>query len=254
MSLGISKDIQKRFYLEEIARKARELKEKIKREAGSDTDHPLLDYLPELNAILDYAEDLETGRQVVSVDKVISNLDKLLGLEHSVELFESGTLESDISFKLGEYKLSEKGKIALEEKFLMEIISNKENCKEKYPDSTVTIEVTVRGYTDQVGFKEGMPLARKLSEGVEHALPRDQPERRQFLNQRLSEFRAQAIGDYIRRRILETEGGGSRVSVELEIEGKGEVIPKGVDPSGLNNDPKRRICEIYSKYTAYKEQ
>jgi len=253
-SLSISKDILKQVYLEGIAAKARELKDEIKRKVGADKESPLLNYLPELDAILDYAEDLETGRQVASVDKVLSNLDKFLDVKYSASLFESGKLKSDISFKLGEDELSAKGKIALEEKFLIKIISNKDKCKEKYPDSAITIKITVYGYTDQVGFNEGKPLFRKLSEGVEHALPKKQPERRKFLNQRLSELRAQAIGDYIRQRILETERGGSRVRVEPKIEGMGELIPEDIVPSGLNNDPKRRICKIYSEYMAYREQ
>ncbi len=253
-SLSKSKEILREHFVNEVKRRTLELRGEIIDKAGTDKDSPLLNYLPELNAILDYAEDLETGRQDASLDKVLANLDKFLGLKYSVSLFESGKLESDISFRLGEYELSEAGKIALEEKFLIKIISNKDKCKEKYPDSAITIKITVYGYTDQVGFNEGKPLFRKLSEGVEHALPKKQPERRKFLNQRLSELRAQAIGDYIRQRILETERGGSRVRVEPKIEGMGELIPEDIVPSGLNNDPKRRVCKIYSEYTAYREQ
>ena len=251
-SLTASKNILKRYYLDEIAKKADALKKNIEKKVREDEDSPLKEYIPELNEILDFAEDLEKGQQITSLEKVLESIDVCLNIQDSAESYRSEKLESDVSFEIGQYRLSDRGMQILEEAFLRRIISDKDRYKRQSPDGMITIKIKVVGYTDQIGFNEGKPLFRKLREGVEYDIPHDQPERRQFLNRRLSEFRAKAISGYVYQAILETESRNSRVKVEQEAIGRGEDIPQGVIPSGLVNDPQRRICKIYSHYTVHK--
>ncbi len=246
-SLSASKIILKRYYLDGIAKKADKLRQTIIEKIGDDYDSPLKDYLPELDDVLNYAEELETGQQIASLDKVLASLDVCIKIQDVSISYTSDKLESDVSFDIGSYDLSGKGIRSLEENFLRKIIADKENYKGRYPDSIITLKIKVVGYTDEVGFDEKKPLFKEISAGVENELPPkyESEERRKFLNRRLSKFRARAISSYIKQRILRTERG-SKVKVEPESVGNGENIPPGISPSGSANDPQRRICKIYS--------
>jgi len=248
-SLSASKIILKQYYLDGIAEMAKKLKKNINEKVGKDKDSPLNDYLSELDDILDYAEELEKGKQIASLDKVLTSLDKCLKIQDITISFTSADLESDVSFDIGTYELSDRGMLALEENFLKKIVADKNDYKKRYPDSVITIKIKVVGYTDMVGFNEKKPLFKEITQNLEDSElpPKDAPEeRRGFLNQRLSELRARAISQYIEERILATENETSQVKVEREAIGRGEEIAPGVTPSGQIADPNRRICKIYS--------
>lgn len=246
-SLGASRSILKKYHGDVIAEKAKQLRKTIEEKVGEDEDSPLKDYLSELDNVLDYAEKLETGQESASIDKVLASLDVCIKTQDRIGSYTSDKLESDVSFDIGSYELSEKGIRNLEENFIQKIIADKESYKERYPDSIIALRIKVVGYTDRVGFKS-LSLIEELTAGVENETPpkSQSEERRQFLNKRLSEFRARAINEYIKQRILATETGDSHVRVEQETIGKGEDSPPGISPSGSVNDPQRRICKIYS--------
>ncbi len=258
--LAASKNILKRYYLDEVARKAEDLSRIIKEKVREDFEYIPLEVkededilLEEINEILDFAEDLEKGEQMTSLEKVIESIDVCLNIQDSTQSYRSEKLESDVSFEIGEYRLSDRGIQILEEAFLRRIISDKNRYKRQSPDRMLTIKIKVVGYTDATAIAEEDPLLRELIKGVEDEVPQTQPERRQFLNRRFSEFRAKTVGDYIMKFILKSEGGkNSNIKVELEIIGRGEDIPQGVIPSDSTNDLQRRICKIYSHFTVHK--
>jgi outer membrane protein OmpA-like peptidoglycan-associated protein len=246
-SLSESRTILKKYHGDVIAQKAKELKKTIQQKVGEDKDSPLKDYLSELDNVLDYAEKLESGKESASIDKVLASLDVCIKTQDRIISYTSDKLESDVSFDIGSYELSDKGMRNLEENFIRKIVADKESYKDRYPDSIIALRIKVVGYTDRVGFKN-LSLIEELAAGVENEVPsKSQAEgRRQFLNRRLSEFRAKAISEYIKQRILAGETRDSHVKVEQEIIGKGEDAPPGISPSGSVNDPQRRICKIYS--------
>jgi len=86
-------------------------------------------------------------------------------------------------------------------------------------------------------------------EGVENDVPTAYPGRRQFLNQRLSEFRARTIGEYLVQIITRNEGEDSWITIEQEIVGLGEEIPQDLPEPHPLADPRRRMCKIYSSIT-----
>lgn len=158
-SLSASKIILKRYYLDGIANKAAKLKQTIIEKVGDDYDSPLKDYLPELDEVLNYAEELETGQQIASLDKVLASLDVCIKVQDVSISYTSDRLESDVSFDIGSYDLSAKGIRTLEQNFLSKIIADKEKYKGQYPDSIITLKIKVVGYTDQVGFDEKNPYS-----------------------------------------------------------------------------------------------
>jgi outer membrane protein OmpA-like peptidoglycan-associated protein len=244
-SLSASQRILKHFYRSTITPLARTAKAEIEKITEEDPDSPLQDFLPTLNELLDYSEKIESGEQeVVALSRVIEDLEDVINIKHNVDKDVKTTLGSDVSFDTGKYELSDNGKQILKE-FFERIIAEQKEELGQYIGKTVTMKIKVVGYTDQQGFRKGTNLVKVLLEGVEEEYQAlKQPvEKRKFLNQRLSLFRARTIGEYIRQIIAQAD---PRIYIEQEIVGRGEEVPPGVPPSQQRSDPRRRICKIYS--------
>lgn len=244
-SLEASKRILKQFYLDTVTTLVHKAKNEIEETTENDPENPLKDFLPQLDVMLDYAEQIQKDPKAVDLVKVVDYLGRTTQIRENIKANTKLTLDSDISFGQGKYDLSEKGKSALQE-LIRKIIATKDNYLRQFPDKTVTIKIKAVGYTDEVGFREGTNLVKKLIEGFENVVPQGGIDRRRFLNQRLSTFRAQTIGDYFRQLVLQDEQDNSRVVIEQDIVGKGEELPPDVPQSNQISDPRRRICKIYS--------
>lgn len=202
-------------------------------------------FLPELDATLDYAEQIQHDSKTIEDVRAIDHLSEATEMTEDIKGNILLTLNSDFSFSLGKYELSGEGKAELD-RLIEKIIQTKEEYLLQYPDKNVTIKIKVISYTDEASFRKGTALVEELIEGFEQNAPQDGIERRKFLNQHLSILRAKTIGEYVQQRILEAEERDSDVSIEQEIIGKGEEIPPGINPPYPARDPRRRICKIYS--------
>ncbi len=243
-SMEASKRILKKITTGQIRGKAIELKQEIEKK-GSESS--LRDLLPKLNEILKYVEEVETGQQQISLSSFFDNKDKLNRTEETIKKNMVQKIASDVSFKKGKYKLpdlSDEGKRILE-KLVEDIIAAKDDYLKKFSGSKMIIKIKTCAYTDETPFAEGTKLVRELEDGAEN-IPRKQPERRQFLNQRLSEFRAETIAKYIAERISQHEDKGFPLEVKTEFIGKGETAPEGIEPPFPTDDPRRRVCNIDS--------
>ncbi len=245
LSLQASKGIFKQFYLDRIAKLAEQSKEAIQEEIEKDADTPLKDMLPELDRILEYAGELQNGRAEISSDILQTDLAITTQTSSIIDTITKGKLESDFSFEAGKYELSEQGSDYLRqiaEKMLVQI----QELRRDYPDKTITIKTKVVGYTDEQPFRQGTKLVAALTVGVENDVPAGAIEQRRFLNQRLSQFRAQRICDDFRQLLLASNSFSSSVMIDEEVIGQGEDIPQGVSAPYPQNDKRRRICKIYS--------
>jgi outer membrane protein OmpA-like peptidoglycan-associated protein len=240
-SLAASQRILRQFYQDTIAQSAQEAKTEIQKITDEDPDNPLREFLPELKSILDYSDEVATSSREIDCTKVLADLEKVTQIGRNTRTMVKQTLESDVSFDSGRYDLSEEGKHILE-MFAKAIIANAREYPALYPDQTLIIKIKVVGYSDQVDFQEGTKLLKKLAEGIERGVPQRQPERRKFLNQRLSEFRARTISEYITQFIIQED---SAAHIEQENVGLGEVLPPGISPPYPIEDSRRRICKIY---------
>jgi outer membrane protein OmpA-like peptidoglycan-associated protein len=244
-----SQRILKQFYQNTITPLAQTAKAEIEKISTEDPDNPLKDFLPRLNDLLEYCEKLESGQEVVHLTRVIEDLNEVITIKRNADKNVKIELESDVSFDTGKYELSEEGKRILKE-FFERIIADQKAYLDQYIGKTITMKIKVVGYTDQQGFRKGTDLIKTLLEGVKaDQIPQSEFESRKFLNQRLSQLRANTIGEYIKQLI---EQADPRIAVEQEIVGRGEEIPPGVAPPSSPSDslanPKRRICKIYSSY------
>lgn len=223
------------------------LKAEIEVTVEKDPDNPVKDFLPQLDDMLDYAVQLQSGQQEVSLDKVIMNTTNLVAIEDSAQRLIEEKLESDISFALGQYDLADQGKLVLAE-IVRKIIMRKDENLSLYPDKSVTIKVKVLGYTDETGFRDGSPLIETLMAHCSNIRTQTGVQQRQALNSCLSELRAKTISEYLFGLLAsQIPELNTDVFIEQEIEGKGEEIPPGVPaPYPSTKDDRRRICKVYS--------
>ena len=242
-SLAISQKLVRQFYKESIVSSARAAKERIEAITVEDPDSPLQEFLPDLTEILDYSEGIEASGQEIDLDKVLADFERVTELSLHAQNTVQRTLESDISFESGAYRLSDRGKQAIAE-YCREILRVQQHVADVYPDRAVVIRINLIGYTDQVGFKEGTNLLQLLTAGIDpQAIPQAKVELRKFLNRRLSEFRVATLGDFLEQCLLAAQSG---IRVELHGSGRGEELPPGGAPSEQLSDPRRRICKIYT--------
>ena len=242
-SLAASQRIVRQFYGETVAVSAQEAKDEIESILAEDPESPLQEFLPTLSEILDYSEEIEGSQQEIDITRVLTDFEKVTEIGQSAQKAIKYTVESDISFASGEYRLSEQGKLAIEEHCLT-IIRVKEELKQRYPDRNIIITINIVGYTEQVDFREGTNLLKLLTEGIEpQEIPKTKLGQRKFLNRRLSEFRVRSIGE---RRLGYFQQHAPDVQVTYEGIGVGEEIPLGVSEPYPLIDPRRRICKIYT--------
>ena len=238
-SLAASQRIFRQLYRDKIAASDQETKEEIRTIFFNDPNNPLQEFLPILNEILDYADRIEG----IDFTKVLEDFDKIAQIGDDARTM-SKILIAEISFAPGEYDISgEKNRIL--RKFSEAIIADKQIYDGLYPDETFVIKTKIVGYADQVDFREGTGLMKKLMEGVQEPLPEYQIERRQFLNQRLSEFRARGASESLKQFIIQADQKFSQDQIEQEFVGLGEEIPPEVSSPYPLSDPRRRICKIY---------
>ena len=242
-----SQQILTRFYAEDFPGYIERLKADIKSSRlMEDPENPATDFLRQLDAILANTKEVSENTELVYLDKVI-DFQNARRIEETMVTVMTKTVESDVSFGSGQYILSAAGKEDLQD-FINKTLESKESFTTQYPAETVTIKIKTVGYTDKVWVRPWTPLYQELIASVEEQVPTDDT-RWTFFNQRLSEFRAREIGGYIKQQILESDPENPLIQIELEPIGNGQAIPPGVEPPYPTDDPRRRICKIYSYVT-----
>lgn len=239
-SIEVSKKIMKKLLIGQIRSGVEKVREEVEKK-GRDT--ALKNMIPKLTGVLKYIDSVAENKEDVNVAKFVEIKDESDDAQRRKECTVDGIMKDDVSFNQGKYKienLPEHG-IQVLNQFARKSVEAKNSCLEKVPGSEVVIIISSFGYTDAQPFQEGTKLIEKLEEN--NKCPQESIERRKCLNQRLSELRAAVIGEYIRKKIAESD---SVIRVETgEFIGRGEEIPQGVEnPS--EDDPRRRICIIES--------
>ncbi|MBD3304917.1 OmpA family protein [candidate division KSB3 bacterium] len=242
-SLTVSQQLSRQFYQQVIAQSAQNTKIEIEKMAEQDPDNPLEEAVSELNDILAYSDEIDQTQAQIDLERVVADLERIKQIERNVQTNASKILEADVSFESGRYELSQPAKDLLNQ-WSEDIIANVQRFQEHFPEKQVVLKLTVIGYTDQVDFVKGSKLVEVLMESADQDIPTTQPERRRFLNQQLSEFRARTISHYLVQQI--EPGTPDSLQIEQEIIGRGETIPPELEAPYELSDPRRRICKIYT--------
>ncbi len=243
-SLGITEKILESYYLNHIAELAQNLKQELKQKMERDPETPLSTHLSSVDEIIEEAQGVQQDDRIVSLSKVVADLEKIMQVTQSLRTHLSQTLQSDISFAQGKYGLSEKGKEPID-RFIGKVLADKRTYLQLFPDKTVVTKIKVVGYTDALNFGPNSALVPELIRGMEADVPDGDPPRRQFLNQRLSRFRADTIADYIRQILAPAEAESERYEADIQAIGRGENLPAGIQAPYPVMDDRRRISRIY---------
>jgi outer membrane protein OmpA-like peptidoglycan-associated protein len=239
-SIVASRKMMSQFYSDTVMKLAQRARDELERRTVRDPENPLSDPIPALDEMLPDADAPAVDPHLTSIHQVLKDLDNVLKINAGLRTSWEKTLGSDLSFEKGQTELSEEGRRFLKE--LMTEVMGK--IHSEYADQAVTITIKVAGYTDQLGFGQDTPLVKNLIQGMGNPIPNDEPERRRFLNKRLSEMRAESVGKYLKKLIHETDRR-NLLNVEMETVGRGEDIPSEARPPYPVADARRRICKIY---------
>ena len=259
-SIGYSQEVIREIYKKSLIPETKTAIQKIKEIVKKEPDSPLKDLIPKLEDVLTYSERVIQGEELDDLEKEAEKHIEIVetsndNIQYSDDLKE--TTASDVSFDTGKYRLTNRRKRLFEQtysRFINKVINIKNEFTKKYPDRKILLKIKVIGYTDEAGFQEGTRLIGHLEDGIKKSeIPRRNPERRKFLNKRLSVFRARTIGEYLKELILKSESGGSNLKIKQEIIGRGEEIPPGVDAPYNITDSRRRICKIFSMLSVQTE-
>jgi outer membrane protein OmpA-like peptidoglycan-associated protein len=242
-SRAASQRILRQYYLDTIIPIMANAETKLDTIVEQDAEHPLGELRPVIDNISMKIDRIERDQEVLTLTEVIDDINMLVEANAIMESNIQQTIEADaIVFEKGKFAISEQGKQQLEN-IVEQILAVKTNVTQEYPDKTVAIQITTVGYTDQLDFRWASDALETLTQNLNQKVPTNTTERREFLNQRLSELRARVVNEYLTQRILHID---ANAKINQEIIGKGEQLPPGVSPPYPISDPRRRICKMYS--------
>ena len=248
-SLSAFRTIVQRFTTTQLIPEMEGALVSIEKIVEEDADNPLKEFMPTLSSMLDNARQFDNEEQIDILDKIQQDLQEFRQLQVIIHDQDILKILGAVSFSAGKFELSEKGKDELEE-LAEEIVASINEKSQQFSDYTLFVTFKVVGYTDQQSFLPGTRLVKTLIKGFEEQFPDDRLEHRRFLNQRLSELRAAAASQYLQELIEANTQQVSNIEIRSEVIGFGEEIPPGFS---LNysaehsiDDPRRRICKIYS--------
>ncbi len=169
------------------------------------------------------------------LDKIRFYQEKLTKLSHEIGAINTSfdreldkKLKSDVSFSTGSAALSKQGEQELQklvENEITQLITDWET-QPVYAKNIKKVRVTINGYADLQGAAD--------------------EERRKKSNLELSENRAEAVAQVLRRELNKLKEQHN-IELELTHTGRGEEPPPGIEDHTLRNNPNRRIC-IVSTY------
>lgn len=244
--------IQWDYYCNTIARMAKEAKEALVAVKKKDADHPLVERIPELDRVIEDASSYQKEPEhLVSLEKVLDDLDEVMEILANINTSLTRIVESDIYFDKGMYILSSSGRDKLFQ-FVDDTAETLSAFLHIHRQEKPVIRVRVIGHTDELDFSEDSGVLEELTQGVEYHLPEEEMERKRFLNKRLSLFRAKHIAGAIEEYLKKVFSGTPDVQIQAEAVGRGEEIPANLSPPFPISDPRRRICKIYI-YASMKE-
>jgi outer membrane protein OmpA-like peptidoglycan-associated protein len=247
-SFLISKGILRQVYVAEIVPLAEKNLSLIENKVAADPENPLKFYIPKLQEIINLKKPVQEGVEFPGIHLMVEDagttvIDSGLGYETQ----QDEEIDSDVTFAFGKYKLSSKGMDLIQKLTTEDIMPARNRYAEHNQGKAPNTYIHINGYTDEAGFIERGPLFRELKEDVNN-LPEQLEERRKYLNQRLSMFRARDIKRHIEKTYIGTEGADALDHVIITISGRGEAYPyppEHVYPSYQRKDQRRRICKIY---------
>ncbi|MCS6821662.1 MAG: hypothetical protein NZ551_07320 [Microscillaceae bacterium] len=148
------------------------------------------------------------------------NLDKV-GKGYTVDKGLNIKLMANVFFKSGEHYTNQNNLRDLDYT-IKEIRKSIDNYRKEIPQERIKLKVTVVGYADKKPFYYGQPQKE-----------------REIQNLKMSQLRAQAVADYIRKQLEPLID-----NISQEVQGAGEALPPTLTEDSPYPDPRRRVCVV----------
>lgn len=151
-------------------------------------------------------------------------------------------LDQDVIFKSGEYEVSTDIASSIT-KFFEPAAAGVDSFIKKYPDFSLSLVITAKGYADGTTINETSNLYKELKERLK--LQTGAPANKD-LNQELSNLRAKKVIELFQQ--FTTARSGKRKSNQHILylyEGKGEAYPNPTITDYKSNDPRRRVVLLF---------
>ena len=151
-------------------------------------------------------------------------------------------LEQDVLFQPGSYTISPSivnniGKIF--EPAAVEI----DHFSSKYPDFTLSLVITAKGYADGTSISEGSGLYNKLKDRMK--LSNRVPDAKE-LNKELSRARAEEVKNLFKQYAeSRNDNGIYKRNILYVFEGKGDALPNPEVKDYTIDDPRRRVVLLF---------
>ena len=201
-----------------------------------------------LDTILEYTATVKSDPSKFSPEKIQAYILKISIINENMERFSDLTLQTDVSFPLGTYKLehlAQKGQIKINE-LASNIIVSIQEMAAKYPQKPIKVMIKTVGYTDETGLIAGGQLEQAILKSMTQAVESEPNKKRQQFNQILSQFRAATLNRYVVQRLQQQLPAVYQITMTKEIVGVGEKMPnrKSTEAPYDSTDPRRRVCII----------
>ncbi len=239
--LALCRHLTNRYYREFLSPAAQRLEKEISELGGFDSmalpkqQTSALENIKQEPAIHPHQDAFS------AVSRVIDDIDTVLETSSDLRSAFTETLSVDELFTRQSCELSENGR-----RIIRDLISKAVSIASETPFEFVEIRFKVIGYTDQLDFGKESPLLKTVLNQIDDRPPESGPERRRFLNRRLSKMRARAVAEYIDFAGLRIKTGkAGRFTLITEAVGRGEDPPPDVRPPYPIPDQRRRICRIH---------
>ncbi|MCP4700679.1 MAG: hypothetical protein GY862_28065 [Gammaproteobacteria bacterium] len=238
---------EKQQMVNTLKSKARNTMTRVQDKLANNPQSAVQDSLSVLDSILDYTDAVKSNPDKFSPEKLEAYIHKINIINENIDRFSDLTLQTDVSFALGQYKLShlsEKGKQE-GDKLIADIIASLKELSAKYPGKNTKIIIKITGYTDAAPFISGSRLEKEILTELGHSAPKKPSRRRAKYNEILSKLRAATISSYIVQRLLEKIPDSEMTSIEPKIIGHGETLPAKKEKHAYQPiDFRRRICIV----------
>lgn len=151
-------------------------------------------------------------------------------------------LDQDVIFRSGEYEVAYDIATSIA-KFFEPAATGIDSFILKYPDFSLSLVITAKGYADATTINESSKLYKELKEQLKLQTP--SPTNKE-LNQQLSNLRAKKVIELFQE--FTTARSGNRKSNQHILylyEGKGETFPNPTISDYKTNDPRRRVVLLF---------
>ena len=221
--------------------------QKVNSKIKANPESVLQNSISALDSILEYTATVKSDPSKFSSEKIQAYILKISIINENMERFSDLTLQTDISFPLGTYKLSDlskQGQSRIDELTNKIYLSTQEMAK-KYPNKQIKITIKTIGYTDETRIIAGSQLEREIIKKIQQPVKNSGKKRQQY-NQILSKFRASTLSQYVVQYLQQQLLNIEKLEIVTEIQGFGEKFPnkKSTELPYENKDPRRRVCII----------